>query len=347
MMIVEEINGKIMVVDDEAAVRRIIRKKLVSAGYECIEVSDSREAMANILAKEPDLVILDIMMPRKSGRELLPEIIDAHPETAVIVSTSFVDPKTIIECMQLGVHGYFTKPLNVDDIVMNVKTTLQMKRLEKDMGEYQQRLEGTVDSKKNITRELFLNSIQALVYAMEEKDKYKIGHSRRVTTLSIALGEEMGVSQGEMEDLRWGALLHDVGKIAIDPSILNKADRLSIEEYAHVMTHTIVGAGIVKPVASQNMIEIISQHHHRFDGCGLEQRTRGQDIPLGARIVALADSFDAMTSDRPYRAALSIEKGILEILRCTGSQFDPAVTKAFLKVNLKKTKLVHTEASLT
>jgi putative two-component system response regulator len=327
---------KILVVDDEAAIRRAIRKGLTMVGYTCLEASDSIETLNYIQAENPDLVILDIMMPGKSGRELLPEIIESRPKIAVIMSTAVIDPKAIIECMKLGAQDYIIKPFDVEEIIQSVDKALKMKELETRIAEYHRLLENTVDSQKLQIRELFLHSIEALVYALEAKDKYTAGHSRRVTKYAIAIAKEMGLPEDDLEDLRWGALLHDVGKIAIDPAIQNKAGRLSDTEYKHMMTHAAVGAGIVKPLASQKMIEIILHHHEHFDGSGTEQRIRGEEIPRGARIVSVADSFDAMTSDRPYRNALSIEAGMAEVKRCMGTQFDAAVVDAFLKIPTQK-----------
>jgi putative nucleotidyltransferase with HDIG domain len=170
------------------------------------------------------------------------------------------------------------------------------------------------------------------VSALEAKDEYTGGHSRRVTDLALLIGGKLGLSKEQMEDLHWGALLHDVGKIAINPVVQNKPGALTPLEYQHMMTHSIVGAGIVKPVASQAVIEIIAHHHDRFDGKGLDQTLTGEEIPAGALIVAVADSFDAMTSDRPYRTRMSGEKAVAEIRRCSGSQFSPEIVAAFLEV---------------
>jgi putative two-component system response regulator len=333
-MVTDTVREKILIVDDEAGVRRAVRKGLSSVGYECLELGDPVKALNFIQVNDPDLVILDIMMPGKSGRELLPEIITSHPRVAVIMSTAVLDPKTIIECMRNGAQDYITKPFEMDEIIQRVDKVLEMKRLEKHIGDYQRQLELTVNSQKSTIREMFLNSVEALVHALEAKDKYTAGHSRRVTRLAVAIGQEMNLSHDELEELRWGGLLHDVGKIAIDPAIQNKTGDLTSEEYRHMMTHAMVGGGIVKPLANQIVIDIIVHHHDHFDGTGIEQRIKGEEIPLGARIVALADSFDAMTSDRPYRKALSTETALGEIKRCINTQFDPSVVKAFLKLSI-------------
>ena len=305
------------------------------AGYQCVEVGDPVDALNQIKIDGPDLVILDIMMPGKSGRELLPEIVMSYPEIGVIMSTAVVDPKTITECMKLGAQDYITKPFDVHEMISSVEKVLEAKRLEKSINQYHDQLEQTVDDQKKEIRDLFLKSIEALVYALEAKDKYTAGHSRRVTDFAVAVGQELGFSEQALEDLRWSALLHDVGKIAIDPAVQNKAGQLTDEEYRHMMTHAVVGGGIIKPLASQSMIDIVIHHHDYFNGTGLGQTTKGEEIPLGARIVAVADSFDAMTSDRTYRTALPLETAIAEIKRCAGTQFDPVVVAVFLKIIVK------------
>ena len=243
--------------------------------------------------------------------------------------TAVIEAQTIIECMKNGAQDYITKPFDLEQLTQTVTKVLEMKRLELQIREYQRHLEHTVEEQRKEIRKLFMSSIEALVYALEAKDKYTAGHSRRVTNIALSVGGELSLSRDELDDLRWGALLHDVGKIAVDPSIQNKPNRLTPREYRHMMTHALVGAGIVKPVASQAVIEIIAHHHDHYDGTGLDQTIKGEKIPLGARIVAVADGFDAMTSDRPYRAAMSPDQAIAEINRCTSTQFDPIVVASF------------------
>jgi putative two-component system response regulator len=327
---------KILIVDDEAGIRRAVRKGLSSVGYQCQELGDPVEALNFIQVNDTDLVILDINMPRKSGRELLPEIVTIYPGIAVIMSTAVIDPKTIIDCMKNGAQDYITKPFELQDIISSVEKVLGMKRLEKSINEYHTQLETTVEDQKKEIRDLFLKSIEALVCALEAKDKYTAGHSRRVAEMSILIGHQLGLSQQQLEDLHWGALLHDVGKIAVDPTVQNKPGQLNGEEYRHMMTHAMVGGGIIKPLASKAMIDIVVHHHDHFNGAGFGQTIKGETIPFGARIIAVADTFDAMTSDRPYRAALPSEAGINEIKRCSGIQFDPAVVTAFLKIFMAK-----------
>ena len=185
-------------------------------------------------------------------------------------------------------------------------------------------------------RELSFAAIESLVYALEAKDYYSAGHSRRVTILAVAIGKKMSLSDEDMEDLRCGSLLHDVGKIAVDQIIQNKSSKLTSDEYQHIMIHSQAGAGIVRPIVNNKVVELIEHHHDHYNGGSLNQTVAGENIPLGSRIIALADAFDAMTSNRPYRPAMPVVKAINEIQAYTGTQFDPAVVKAFLEIPLEE-----------
>jgi putative nucleotidyltransferase with HDIG domain len=176
----------------------------------------------------------------------------------------------------------------------------------------------------------FIGAIEHLISTLESIDSYTKGHSQAVADLALGIGKKLNLSPAEMDDLRWAALLHDVGKIAVDPDILNKPRELTPGEYRHIMTHALIGPRLVKPFVNENVVQIISHHHDHYDGTGLGQTVRGEDIPLGARIVAVADAYHAMVSDRPYRRALTNQDAIDELLICSGSQFDPAVANVLI-----------------
>jgi putative two-component system response regulator len=321
----------LLIVDDEAAIRKVLLQKLSREDYQC-EEADSAEQVLNILKTSLiALVILDIKMPGKSGIELLPEIKSGYPDTAVIMATAVTDVNVAIQCLKQGADDYLCKPFNLEEVSLAVQRSLEKRRLKLEIREYQQFLEDKVEEQTGEIRKIFLGAIEALVSALEAKDKYTGGHSRRVTEIALALGNELGLSAEDVEDLRWGSLLHDIGKIAIDQLVQNKPGKLTPEEYEHIMTHAHIGAEIVRPIVNGKIIEMIEHHHDRYDGNGLHQVIAGNDIPLEARILAVADAFDAMTSDRPYRPAMSITKAIKEIIRCAGTQFDPDVVTAFLK----------------
>jgi len=323
---------RILVVDDEAMVRRLLCQKLSREGYQCDEAGGADQALDRLREKPVELVILDIKMPGKSGVELLPEIKAGYPDTAVIMATALTDVHIVTQCMKQGAYDYICKPFDLSEVVLSVEGVLNKKKLELEIRKYQKHLEQRVGEQTKEVRKVFLGAIEALAFALEAKDKYTAGHSRRVTEIAVAIGKELGLSATDMEDLRWGGLLHDVGKIAVDQLIQNKPGELTSEEYEHIMTHPHVGAGIVKPVVNDKVVEMIEHHHDYYDGSGMNQVGKGEDIPLGARILAVADAFDAMTSDRPYRSAMSIADALDEIKRCASAQFDPAVVDAFLKI---------------
>ena len=323
---------RILIVDDEAMVRRLLRQKLSREGYQCEEADSAEQALDRLRGNSTELVILDIKMPGKSGMELLPEIRAGYPDTAVMMATALTDANIAIQCMKQGAYDYISKPFNLGEVVLSVEGVLERRRLELEIREYQQYLEQRVEEQTKEIRKVFLGAIEALAFALEAKDRYTAGHSRGVTEIAVAIGRELGLSPDDIEDLRWGGLLHDVGKIAVDQLIQNKTGELTPEEYEHIMIHAHVGAGIVKPVVNGKVVEMIEHHHDHYDGSGMNQVVIGEDIPLGARILAVADAFDAMTSDRPYRSAMSIEEALSEIMRCTGTQFDPVVAAAFLKI---------------
>ena len=321
----------LLLVDDEDAVRRVLYLKLSREGYTCQEANNAEQALHVLETTPIALVILDIKMPGKSGMELLPEIKEGYPDTAVIMATAVNDVNIAVQCVKLGAGDYLCKPFNLDDVSLAVQRVLDNRRLQLELREYQQFLEEKVEEQMVEMRRLFLGAIEALVSALEAKDKYTGGHSRRVTEIALAIGKELGLSAQDMENLRWGSLLHDVGKIAIHEVIQNKPGRLTPEEYEHIMTHPQIGGRIVRPVVNGKITEIIEHHHDHYDSSGLHQVVAGRDIPLGARVIAVADAFDAMTSDRPYRAAMSVAEAVAEIKRCADSQFDPVIVAAFLK----------------
>jgi putative two-component system response regulator len=322
---------KILIVDDEAKIRKLLYRKLSTEGYRCEEAESADQALDKLGGNPADLIILDIKMPGKSGIQLLPEIKTRYPYTSVIMATAVVETGIAIQCMRQGADDYVCKPFNLDEITSSVARTLEKRKLQLEIEEYRRQLEMKVDQQAKEIRNLFLGAVEAQVSALEAKDKYTAGHSRRVTDIAVAVGEEMGLPAEDMEDLRCGSLLHDVGKIAVDQLIQNKPGKLTPHEYEHIMIHAQVGAGIVQPMVNKKVVEIIEHHHDHYDGSGLHQVVAGEEIPLEARILAVADAFDAMTSDRPYRSAMSRAEAVKEVKRCSGTQFDAVVVKAFLR----------------
>jgi putative nucleotidyltransferase with HDIG domain len=321
----------ILIVDDEPVIRRLLRQKLMKEGYQCEEAETAEKALTILSTFRFDAMVLDIRMPGRSGLDILPEVKSRYPDIVVVMATAVTDNNIAIQCMRQGADDYVNKPFNLDEVAMSLQRALEKRQLQFEIRQYQQFLEAKIQAQTGEIRKIFLGAIESLVAALEAKDRYTAGHSRRVAEIAVAIGEEMGLSAQDTEDLRWGGLLHDVGKIAVDQMIQNKPERLTKEEYEHIMIHAHVGAGIVRAVVNEKVVDMIEHHHDHFDGRGLRQRVAGTDIPLTARILAVADAFDAMTSERPYRQAMSRGEALEELRRCIGTQFDPVVTTAFVK----------------
>ncbi|MHB8104931.1 MAG: response regulator [Dehalococcoidales bacterium] len=321
---------RILLVDDEEAIRSILSKGLGMRGYVCDEAASGDQALAKLETHPSDLVIMDINMPGKTGSEALPEITKRFPETAVIMASGVTDTKVIAKCIQDGAQDYINKPFRFEQVLASVNGSLDKRRVAMEIQRYFQDLGKKIDKNQSEPRRLFYGAIQTLINTLESRDAYTKDHSQAVAEIAMSLGRQMQLGAEEMDDLNWAALLHDVGKIAVDPNILNKPSELTSSEYRHIMTHAIIGPNLVRPFVNDSVVEIISHHHDHFDGGGLDQTISGKAIPLGARIISLADAYHAMISDRPYRKALSKLDAIEEIQWYSGSQFDPIVANVMV-----------------
>jgi len=323
----------VLIVDDEAVIRKLLSLRLSQGGCVCREAADAEEAI-NILSVQPvSLVLLDIRMPGKSGEELLPEILAVYPDMAVIMVTAVNDAQMAIDCMKKGAYDYLTKPFNLDEVLLSAERALEKRRLILENRDYQYNLEQKVAAQADRIRASFLNSIKALAYALEAKDKYTSGHSQRVAEMADATARKMGLTDEEREKVRLAGLIHDIGKIGIGSTVLNKEGRLTDEEYEEMKKHCQIGERILSPVMDDaGLMRMVRHHHEHYDGRGYPDGLSGQNIPLGAAILSVCDAFDAMTSERPYRPSMGAEAARTELKRCKGRQFNPEVVQAFLGV---------------
>lgn len=330
----EQRPARLLVVDDEPAVRELLDEGLQMLGYEVRAASAAAEALELISGGDFDLVLSDIDMPGQNGLWLLDRIQDLDGEPDVVMVTGVVDTSVAIGAIRRGASDYVTKPFNLEEVGIVVERVLEKRRLLRENEAYQHHLEELVDERTRELEASYESTLQALVTALDFRDNETQGHSSRVVEYAVMVAQRLRVDESGMRWIRWGALLHDVGKIGISDAILRKPGKLDGDEWTEMRKHPEMGYRMLQHIPFlRPALEIVLSHQERFDGTGYPQGLRGEAIPLGARIFAVVDTFDAMTSDRPYRAALPIEAARAEVRKFSGIQFDPRVADAFLSID--------------
>ncbi len=332
--------GRVLVVDDEAPVRRLVCDVLGERGYQTHSCESGEQALAALAAQKFDAIISDLRMSGLSGLDLLKEVAARHRHTAFIMITGVDETRVGIEAMKQGAADYLVKPFDMQALGHSLDRALDIRHLELEVENYRQNLEAMVAQR---TKQLeaamrriemtYDETLEALGAALDLRDTETAGHSRRVSRFCEVMARAMQCSEDEIRQIVRGAYLHDIGKIGIPDSILLKPAKLTPEEVAVMQTHARIGYDLVCRIAFlASAAAIVLTHQERYDGTGYPQGLMGEEIPLGARIFAIADTLDAMTSDRPYRRALSFADAEAEILRESGRQFDPRVVEAFRSV---------------
>lgn len=319
---------KIMVLDDEQGI--IDSLSIFLTNYHVTGMTDPIKAIEVLKEEHYDLLILDFLMMPIHGDQVVEEIRKFNTELYILLLTGHKDLAPPLETIKiLDIQGYCEKSGKFDQLLLLIESGLKsvsQMRLIKDIND---RLKNAYTQVK----EAYLGTIEALRLAVDAKDTYTRGHSDRVSYFSVLIGKKLGLSNEELETLKNGGLFHDIGKIGIPDSILQKPIKLTPEEYSDIKNHPTIGAHILAPAKIFNdILPIVKHHHERFDGKGYPSNLMGEDIPILARIAAVADSFDAMTSDRHYRARFTNEKAIEELINGKGTQFDPIVVDAFITV---------------
>jgi putative two-component system response regulator len=323
-----------LLVDDEPRLRSLLRRVMERDGYVCHEAGSGVEALDYLRTQSVDLVITDMSMPEMDGVTLLRHVTAQWPDIAVMMVSANADVDAAVEALAIGALDYLTKPFRIDEVRARVAQVVEKRRLVLENRVYREQLEQRVQEQARKLEDLFLTSLQSLVQALEVRDRYTHGHSLRVSRYAGAIARELRLPEPVVKELELGASLHDLGKIGVREAVLNKEGPLTDEEYAHIMEHPLIGWRLLGPLLRELPValNVVRSHHERFDGRGLPDGLVGSEIPLEARIVAVADSFDAMTSVRPYRRGRSTEAAVTELRRCSGQQFDPAVVMAFERV---------------
>jgi len=332
--------ARILVVDDEAHVRSMIGATLERQGYEVLLAASGREALDMLEQNAFDLVLTDIVMQDGNGIALLERMHAQQPNLPVVMVTAIHDISVAIDSMRRGAYDYLLKPFEREHLVTTVQRALEHRQALQDSHNYQQNLEQVVRARTEMLRQAMEDlehsydvTLEALGDALDLKDSETEGHSKRVTAYTIALARAMGISPAEIKVIARGAFLHDIGKMAIPDEILRKPGKLSPEEQEIMREHCTRGYHMLRKIPFlSGAAEIVFSHQEHYDGSGYPSGLSGSQIPIGARIFAVADALDAITSDRPYRKARGFDAAREEILRCSGTQFDPGVVEVFLKI---------------
>lgn len=332
--------AKVLVVDDENHVRAMVGSTLERHGYDVKLASSGREALEILALSSFDLVLTDIVMQDINGIALLERVHAQQPDLPVVMVTAIHDISVAIDSMRRGAYDYLLKPFERDHLLATVQRALDHRKVLQESQNYQLSLEQMVQARTKMLRHAMEDlehsydvTLEALGDALELKDSETEGHSKRVTVYTIALARAMGLPPTEIKIIARGAFLHDIGKMAIPDEILRKPGKLTPEEQEVMREHCSRGYHMLRKIPFlAGASEIVFCHQEHYDGSGYPSGLRGREIPIGARIFAIADTLDAITSDRPYRKSKSFDHAREEILRCSGTQFDPTVVETFLKI---------------
>ena len=332
---------RILVVDDEESIREIVSSMLTAAGYETAQAGSGATALSRLTSGEQyDLMLSDLMMADLDGLGLLERVKERYPDMPVIMVTAVHDISVALGSIRNGAYDYLLKPFEREQLLNTVRRALENRRLKLENRSYQVNLESLVTQKTGQLRQTMFDlersydiTLEALGDALDLKDAETEGHSRRVTAFTIAIARAMGVPREQILIIARGAFLHDIGKMAIPDAILRKPGPLTEEERVIMREHCYRGYQILKKIPFlEEVAEIVYAHQECFDGSGYPRGLKGDAIPLGARIFAVADTLDAITSDRPYRRAQTVSAAREEILRWSGRQFDPTIVRIFVSM---------------
>jgi putative nucleotidyltransferase with HDIG domain len=337
---------RILVVDDEEPIREVVCSMLGAAGYRCTPAANGNAALELLASGEEfELMLSDLMMAEMQGDVLLERTKEQFPDMPVIMVTAVSDLSVALAALRNGAYDYLLKPFERDQLLNTVSRALENRRLRLENRAFQLHLESRVAAQTERLRQMNADlqrtnaelrksydiTLEALGDALDLKDAETEGHSKRVTAFTIAIARAMGLEDDETRVIARGAFLHDIGKMAIPDSVLRKPGPLTQEEVIIMREHCLRGYQMVSKIPFlADAAEIVFAHQERWDGTGYPRGLKGEEIPLGARIFSIADTLDAITSDRPYRAAQSYQAAREEIERWSGRQFDPEIVKVFL-----------------
>jgi len=324
----------ILCIDDNPEVLKLM-KMLLADEFDLELVTSAEQGLKFLREKSPDLVLCDVMMPGMDGHAFSKSVKtdDSTKHIPIILVTARTGAEMLAEGIRAGADDYISKPFDSTELKARIRAQLRMRQMESELALANKNLRMRTSDLVEQQRSLFLSTVKSLASAIDAKDEYTRHHSTRVTDFSLKIGAKMGFSEKELSDLELASVLHDVGKIAVPESILNKPGKLTPEEFTLIKEHPVRGEAILSPVIElKEIARVVRAHHERYDGTGYPDRLKGREIPLGARIMTIADTYDSITSERPYRKAASHRYAVKEIISCSGTQFDPEVVQNFLEI---------------
>ena len=321
---------KIMAVDDDLGILDSLKIVLGRHGLRLDTFSNPLEAIERLKEERYDLLLLDFIMDEMNGNQVVSNIRSFDNNLYILLLTGHKDLAPPLQTLkELDIQGYCEKSDNLDQLVLLVESALKSVDQMRIINQINEEL----SEKNEELQQAYLDTVKILRQTVEAKDPYTRGHSDRVSAFAVALGKQLGLGESDLETLRVGGLFHDIGKIGVPDNVLTKDDRLTENEFSQIKEHPTIGAHILgNAKVFQDIIPIVKHHHERYDGHGYPAKLAGEEIPYLVRIVTVVDTFDAMTSNRSYRKALPLETVITEIEKCKGTQFDPAIADAFLKI---------------
>jgi len=340
--------ASVLVVDDEEPIRNALKKFLAQQQYEVYAAASGEEALNQLRRHKVALMLCDIRMPGTSGVDLVPQALEIEPELAILMLTAVNDATSAAMCMQRGAMDYLTKPIELADLGRAVERALKRRGMLLESRELNRWLKEEVTTRTaELHRErqklerVSVATLEALVNALEAKDPYMRGHSARVADLSATIAAQLGMPDEEVEHVRVGGRLHDLGKIGTRESVLNKQGPLTPEEFEHVQQHVVIGSQILPPLPHlEHILAMVRSHHERWDGTGYPDGLRGQEIPIGGRIIGTAEVYDALSSSRPYQEKMSPDQTIERMTDLAGTVLDPKVYEAIAAVVARRRTLV-------
>ncbi len=319
--------ARVLIVDDRSELREKLRDVLEDQGYLIRTAGDGREAMEHAKVSNFNLALIDLILPDMSGLDVMRGIRRISPNLVVIFITGYASVETAVRAIRQGAYDYISKPFDATEIIATIERGLEKQRL---AAENERLLESLKEKTKKLEK-FYLGSMTALAATIDARNCNTKLHSEQVTKYSLGIARKQGLSEMEMHNLEQACRLHDIGKIAIPDSILTKAGGLTADEWEVVKKHPARGAKILDSSGFLNdIVPLVKHHHERFDGSGYPDHLCGDAIPLGARIIAVADAFEAMTATRSYRTALHPDVALVELSNHTGTQFDPGLEGLFI-----------------